>query len=224
MFKTPVEKEDADGKIFYDHTRIISNNGMKLDLSLSYDMKKNALDKILDSVRGKYKCYYSFDFETNEKGHKYVQSCYRCAYYTAYTWLSVALNCRSMKNRTKWHSSVVAANRHQIKTFTNGTSNEYNLRVGDKYYVFNDQFLILITGDGVRLANVPKVTSDVSLASLRFTIFGEKLFFCKNTMSTFFITTKGHNKSYIIDILSKCLMRLSKRSHFTIWSEGINYP
>lgn len=220
MFKTPVVAYDNEGKTYWQYDRIVSPNGFKLDLSISYDMKQTTLKKTLNDIRQKFQTHYIFDSKTNAKGQTYKHSGYRCAYKTAQKWLSVALNCPSLAKRTSYHSSIVSANRSKIKTFSYGMNNRYNLNIGDKFYIFHEMFLILVTGDGVKVSHVPKITQDTSIASLRFPIFNNDIFFSKNSMAVFLITTLGHQAKHVVSALNKNLKKLSNSNTFAIWSDG----
>ena len=81
-------------------------------------------------------------------------------------------------------------------------------------------FLILVTGDGVKVSHVPKITQDTSIASLRFPIFNNDIFFSKNSMAVFLITTLGHQAKHVVSALNKNLKKLSNSNTFAIWSDG----
>ena len=192
-----------------------------MDISVSYESAMLGVKNMLNDVRSTHNCYYKQEFQTNGKNELYPHTCYRSAYATACTWLYVALNCPTLATRTRYHSNVVLSNRHKIQTFSQEMNNKYDLNVGDKFYIFDEILALLITGDGVKISNVPKPTQNTSIASIRFPIFDKNIFFSKNSMVVFFVSSLNKDNDYISGKLYQCLKSMSDSGVFKIWSIGM---
>lgn len=193
----------------YENERI-----KEFDIAVSWDTRKTHLTEIKHEIGDLYGAYYQYQTQLNDKGVEYVHTATRCAYKTAQTHLHVLFNCPSLKKRTKWHSSAI--NPNKIQTFTHGMEPQYDLKDNDKYYEF-EPMTVLITGDGVRMCNVPKITQDVSIASLRFAMLNKSIFFSKNSMAVFYITTLKNTK-HMRQSLHCCLKSLYSNTFFKMWN------
>ena len=213
MFTKRTKITNSMGYVDYETEKI-----KPFDIGISWPRRQKHLKDIGHEIRNLYGAHYEYEKQTNDKGVEYVHTARRCAYKTAQTHLHVLFHSPSLKKRTKWHSSVINENKHKIQTFTDGMAPQYDLKNDDKYFEF-EKMIVLITGDGVRMCNVPKITQDVSIASLRFPMLRKSIFFSKNSMAVFYITTLGHELKRIRQSLYCCLKSLYLNSFFKMWNE-----